>query len=98
LKFAASSGISWQLHVDRSASTGDPAMTSDSDASTMISTGTLMLAKALLTAGVIMGFLLRELWLLRRMKREDEVRKADAARAAHSPENRDEGATGTTGR
>jgi hypothetical protein len=64
----------------------------------MISTGTLMLAKALLTAGVIMGFLVRELWLLRRMKREDEARKAEAERAADSPKTRDEGATGSIGR
>ncbi|RKT46360.1 hypothetical protein [Thiocapsa rosea] len=66
----------------------------------MISTGTLMLLKALLTAGVIMGFLLRELWLLRRMNREDEARKAEAARSGGSPtssqEARDEGPTGTT--
>ncbi|MFB1488309.1 MULTISPECIES: hypothetical protein [unclassified Thiocapsa] len=63
----------------------------------MISTGTLMLCKALLTAGAIMGFLLRELWLLRRMKREDEARKAEAAGAAHPHKTRDDGATGATG-
>jgi hypothetical protein len=44
----------------------------------MISTGTLMLCKALLTAGAIMGFLLRQLWVLRRMKRDEEARKAAA--------------------
>jgi hypothetical protein len=47
----------------------------------MISTGTLMLGKALLTAGAIMGFLLRELWqlwVLRRMKREDAAKKSVA--------------------
>ncbi len=64
----------------------------------MISTGTLMLCKALLTAGAIMGFLLRELWLLRRMKREDAAHKAEAAGAAHPQQTRDEGATGTTDR
>ncbi|MBK1645437.1 hypothetical protein CKO25_12435 [Thiocapsa imhoffii] len=42
----------------------------------MISTGTLMLGKALLTAGAIMGFLLWQLHVLRRMKREDAARKA----------------------
>jgi hypothetical protein len=42
----------------------------------MISTGTLMLGKALLTAGAIMGFLLWQLWVLRKMKREDEARTA----------------------
>ncbi|MCG6898126.1 MAG: hypothetical protein LJE61_01315 [Thiocapsa sp.] len=42
----------------------------------MISTGTLMLGKALLTAGAIMGFLLWQLRVLRKMKREDEARKA----------------------
>jgi hypothetical protein len=86
------------LQLHRSVLTGQPSITSNSDASAMISTGTLMLAKALLTAGVIMGFLLRELWLLRRMRRENEARKAEPARAAYSSENRDEGATGTTGR
>ncbi len=44
-----------------------------------------------------MGFLLRELWLLRRMRREDEARKAAAQPAAESPETHDEGATGTAG-
>jgi hypothetical protein len=42
----------------------------------MISTGTLMLGTALLTAGAIMGFLLLQLWVLRRMKREDAAKKA----------------------
>ncbi|CRI68058.1 hypothetical protein THIOKS1910023 [Thiocapsa sp. KS1] len=64
----------------------------------MISTGTLMLCKALLTAGAIMGFLLRELWLLRRMKREDDARKAAATGAADAHKTRDDGATGATGR
>jgi hypothetical protein len=67
-----------------------------SDDTAMISTGTLMLCKALLTAGAIMGFLLRELWLLRRMKREDEARKAEAAGAVDPQKSRDDGATGTT--
>jgi hypothetical protein len=83
--------------MDRSASTGDLARTFDSDASAMISTGTLMLCKALLTTGAIMGFLLRELWLLRRMRREDEARKAAAQPVAQSPEAGDEGATGPAG-
>lgn len=68
-----------------------------SDETAMISTGTLMLCKALLTAGAIMGFLLRELWLLRRMKREDEARKAAATGAADAHKNRGDGATGATG-
>ncbi|HSO82000.1 hypothetical protein [Thiocapsa sp.] len=63
----------------------------------MISTGTLMLCKALLTAGAIMGFLLRELWLLRRMKREDEARKAEASGAVDAHETCDDEATGATG-
>jgi hypothetical protein len=50
----------------------------------MISTGTLMLGKALLTAGAIMGFLLWQLWVLRKMKREDEARKA-AERKSSDP-------------
>jgi hypothetical protein len=68
-----------------------------SDATAMISTGTLMLCKALLTAGAIMGFLLRELWLLRRMKREDEARKAEATGAVDPQKTRDESATGAAG-
>jgi hypothetical protein len=44
----------------------------------MISTGTLMLGKALLTAGAIMGFLLWQLRVLRRMREEDAARKAAA--------------------
>ncbi len=83
--------------MDRSAPTGLIAITLDSDPRTMISTGTLMLCKALLTAGAIMGFLLRELWLLRRMRREDEARKAAVQSAAQSPETREEGVTGTAG-
>jgi hypothetical protein len=55
----------------------------------MISTGTLMLGKALLTAGAIMGFLLWQLWVLRRMKRDDEARKA-AAQVATDPETGNE--------
>jgi hypothetical protein len=51
----------------------------------MISTGTLMLGKALLTAGAIMGFLLWQLWVLRRMKREDEAKKAAEQRADERP-------------
>jgi hypothetical protein len=62
----------------------------------MISTGTLMLCEALLTAGAIMGFLLRELWLLRRMKREDEARKTEAAGAVDAEKSRNERATGKT--
>lgn len=55
-----------------------------------------MLCKALLTAGAIMGFLLRELWLLRRMKREDEARKAEAAGAVDAYKTCDDEATGAT--
>jgi hypothetical protein len=49
----------------------------------MISTGTLMLGKALLTAGAIMGFLLWQLWVLKKMKREDAARKAAAERSSN---------------
>jgi hypothetical protein len=51
----------------------------------MISTGTLMLGKALLTAGAIMGFLLWQLRVLRRMREEDAARKAAAEQAHPRP-------------
>lgn len=55
----------------------------------MISTGTLMLGKALLTAGAIMGFLLWQLRVLRRMREEDAARKA-AAEQTHPRPTEDE--------
>ncbi len=51
----------------------------------MISTGTLMLGKALLTAGAIMGFLLWQLRVLRRMREEDAARKAAAEQTDPRP-------------
>lgn len=45
----------------------------------MISTGELMLGKALLTAAAIFGFCLWQLRNLRRLRREREAREAKSA-------------------
>lgn len=56
----------------------------------MISTGTLMLGKALLTAGAIMGFLIWQLRALHKMRRADEARKAAERQSGEgdAPEDR----------
>jgi hypothetical protein len=51
----------------------------------MISTGTLMLGKALLTAGAILGFCIWQLALLRRMRK---ARELGQQRQAQSDEHR----------
>jgi hypothetical protein len=55
----------------------------------MISTGTLMLGKALLTAAALLGFGFWQLAALRRLRREREQRQADA----HSQRPNDEATT-----
>jgi uncharacterized protein HemX len=50
----------------------------------VISTGTLMLGKALLTAAALLGFGVWQLHQLRRLRREREARHADAAAAARA--------------
>jgi len=49
----------------------------------MISTGTLMLGKALLTASALLGFCIWQLLTLRRLRREREAREA-ARRASEA--------------
>ena len=48
----------------------------------MISTGTLMLGKALLTAGAALGFCFWQLWVLRRdrIRRREEAGQGEPAR------------------
>jgi hypothetical protein len=57
----------------------------------MISTGTLMLLKALLTASVLLGLCAWQLLVLRRLRREREARKR-----AESPGDRPEQASTKT--
>jgi cytochrome oxidase assembly protein ShyY1 len=50
----------------------------------VISTGTLMLGKALLTAAALLGFGFWQLHQLRRLRRERSARDADAAAPARA--------------
>jgi hypothetical protein len=60
----------------------------------MISTGTLMLGKALLTAAALLGFCIWQLRTLRRLRREREAaRAALAQRDDQAPVRGDAGAT-----
>lgn len=50
----------------------------------MISTGTLMLGKALLTAGAMLGFCIWQLALLRRMRKSREAEREGRPDAQYS--------------